>query len=270
MMAGMSSMMSAMMGKGMMMGCGKGPMSPMMMGKGPMSPMMAAMGGKGNLTFIPGRGWVPVAGTPVVGGGMGMMQSGDKRRSWSPHAGSRAIRECLKGGGDPAALGLQPGKGARPPSASKSRTRSRSRRSSSEVSSESSERDKKKKKKKKKSKGKKNKKGKKRSKSGSSVASVSSTSSSRSRSHSKRKRKSDEGEKEDGEVKESKEVEEAKMEALKVLTKLQGEASKEQRAKDYRLLLRKWHPDKNPDRVEVATAVFQFLQKGKALLNLAG
>lgn len=59
------------------------------------------------------------------------------------------------------------------------------------------------------------------------------------------------------------------MEALKNLTKLQSVEPKEQRAKEWRLLLRNWHPDKNPDKVEVATAVFQFLQKGKTLLNLA-
>jgi len=42
---------------------------------------------------------------------------------------------------------------------------------------------------------------------------------------------------------------------------------KEQRIKDWRALLREWHPDKNPDRTEVATAVFQFLQKGKLLID---
>jgi len=68
--------------------------------------------------------------------------------------------------------------------------------------------------------------------------------------------------------KESKEVEEAKMDALQKLTKLQSIESKEERAKQWRLLLRTWHPDKNPERLEVATAVFQFLQKGKSLLNL--
>lgn len=68
--------------------------------------------------------------------------------------------------------------------------------------------------------------------------------------------------------KESKEVEEAKMEALQKLTKLQGIEPKEERAKQWRLLLRTWHPDKNPDKLEVATAVFQFLQKGKTLLSL--
>ena len=36
--------------------------------------------------------------------------------------------------------------------------------------------------------------------------------------------------------------------------------------KEYRELLRQWHPDKNPDKVEVATAVFQFLQKAKPMI----
>lgn len=58
------------------------------------------------------------------------------------------------------------------------------------------------------------------------------------------------------------------MEALQKLTKLQGIEPKEERAKQWRLLLRTWHPDKNPDKLEVATAVFQFLQKGKTLLSL--
>jgi len=68
--------------------------------------------------------------------------------------------------------------------------------------------------------------------------------------------------------KESKEIEEAKTDALQKLTKLQSVEPKEARAKEWRLLLRTWHPDKNPERLEVATAVFQFLQKGKSLLNL--
>lgn len=68
--------------------------------------------------------------------------------------------------------------------------------------------------------------------------------------------------------KESKEVEEAKMMALQKLQKLQGVEPKENRAKEWRKLLRDWHPDKNPEKTEVATAVFQFLQKGKSLLGL--
>ena len=32
---------------------------------------------------------------------------------------------------------------------------------------------------------------------------------------------------------------------------------------EWRSLLRSWHPDKNPEKAEVATAVFQFLQKAR-------
>merc|ERR1712176_718221 len=66
----------------------------------------------------------------------------------------------------------------------------------------------------------------------------------------------------------SKEVQEAKLGALQKLTGLQSVEPKDRRMKEWRALLRQWHPDKNPDRLEVATAVFQFLQKGKKLLAL--
>jgi len=49
--------------------------------------------------------------------------------------------------------------------------------------------------------------------------------------------------------------------------KLRSLETKEARMTEFRALLRKWHPDKNPERVEVATAVFQFLQKGKPVLD---
>jgi len=55
---------------------------------------------------------------------------------------------------------------------------------------------------------------------------------------------------------------------LAKLTELQKVEPKEQRAKEFRNLLRDWHPDKNPEKKDMATAVFQFLQKGKSLLNL--
>lgn len=64
------------------------------------------------------------------------------------------------------------------------------------------------------------------------------------------------------------EIEVAKKEALENLMKLQGLEPKEERSKQWRALLRNWHPDKNPDKKEVATAVFQFLQKGKAMIQL--
>ncbi|CAE8628384.1 unnamed protein product [Polarella glacialis] len=63
------------------------------------------------------------------------------------------------------------------------------------------------------------------------------------------------------------EVEDAKKEALEKLMKLKTLEPKEARLKEWRLLLREWHPDKNLQRLEVATAVFQFLQKGKALID---
>merc|ERR1712150_19664 len=63
------------------------------------------------------------------------------------------------------------------------------------------------------------------------------------------------------------EIEKAKSEALEELMRLRTIEPNEARMTEWRALLRKWHPDKNPDRVEVATAVFQFLQKGKAILN---
>mmetsp|Transcript_28888 Transcript_28888/g.82756 ORF Transcript_28888/g.82756 Transcript_28888/m.82756 type:complete len:415 (+) Transcript_28888:197-1441(+) len=64
------------------------------------------------------------------------------------------------------------------------------------------------------------------------------------------------------------EVEKAKAEALEELMKLRSLETKEARMTEFRALLRKWHPDKNPERIDMATAVFQFLQKGKSLLNL--
>lgn len=69
-------------------------------------------------------------------------------------------------------------------------------------------------------------------------------------------------------VAEPPEIAMAKKQVLAKLTVLKNVEPKEQRAKDFRLLLREWHPDKNPERPEMATAVFQFLQKGKSLLNL--
>jgi len=65
----------------------------------------------------------------------------------------------------------------------------------------------------------------------------------------------------------NKDIEDAKRDALKKLQDLQSIANKETRMKEWRALLRLWHPDKNPEKVEVATAVFQFLQKGKVLLD---
>ncbi|CAE7230370.1 unnamed protein product [Symbiodinium sp. CCMP2456] len=63
-------------------------------------------------------------------------------------------------------------------------------------------------------------------------------------------------------------IEQAKLEALEKLRKLQSVEPKEARAKEWRALLRDWHPDKNPDNIEVAKEVFQFLQKGKTIINV--
>lgn len=60
----------------------------------------------------------------------------------------------------------------------------------------------------------------------------------------------------------------AKKQVLAKLTVMKNIVEKESRQKEFRQLLREWHPDKNPERIEMATAVFQFLQKGKSLLNL--
>jgi len=69
-------------------------------------------------------------------------------------------------------------------------------------------------------------------------------------------------------IKEPPEIAFAKKQVLAKLTVLKNVEPKEQRAKEFRLLLREWHPDKNQERIDMATAVFQFLQKGKSLLNL--
>lgn len=65
------------------------------------------------------------------------------------------------------------------------------------------------------------------------------------------------------------EIDMAKKEALDKLTELSKLEPQSTRMKEWRALLRSWHPDKNPERADVAKDVFQFLQKGKALLNLS-
>lgn len=59
----------------------------------------------------------------------------------------------------------------------------------------------------------------------------------------------------------------AKAEALEELLRLRDRQPLELRMSEFRALLRKWHPDKNPDRKDLATAVFQFLQRGKTMLD---
>jgi len=70
-----------------------------------------------------------------------------------------------------------------------------------------------------------------------------------------------------GDKEDSSEIAKVKSEVLNKILKLKEIESKEQRQKEFRSLLRAWHPDKNPDKVEVATEIFQFLQKGKKLLD---
>lgn len=157
------------------------------------------------------------------------------RRTFSPHAGSRAVREALAGRGG------------------NDRSRSGRRNSSSDSSSSSSH------------KKKKQKKGKKRKRSSSS-----SRSSSKSSKSSKAEIKADEADSaaaQEPAAAKDPEVEKAKAASLEKLLKLQGVEPLQERMKEYRQLLRQWHPDKNPDKVEVATAVFQFLQKAKPMIE---
>lgn len=66
------------------------------------------------------------------------------------------------------------------------------------------------------------------------------------------------------------EVEETKSRLLqKVVEMKEAGLELEERRRQWRALLREWHPDKHEDK-ELATAVFQFLQKAKAMLNLDG
>lgn len=175
---------------------------------------------------------VPVVAMPVVA-----------KRSLSPHAGSRAMREMYKAGL------LKPSFENDAASRSRSREKSASRSSSSSSSKT------------------KKKKRKKRSKSSSSESSSSSVEDVPSKS--KGTDKDDEGGQSGAKDKEptNPEIESAKAEALKELMKLKDIEPREVRLKEFRTLLRQWHPDKNPDRQEVATAVFQFLQKGKLLIE---
>jgi len=220
-------------------------------GKGLVNMGNFVCGGKLGGGLLLGKGLVGATG--LVGGLAGSAAHQTlNRRAWSPHAGSRAIRKCYKGGDDEVAKSPSPS----------SRSSSSGR---SSISSRSSKRSRRKQKKGKKKRSKRGSRSRSRSRSS---RSSSSSSSRRSRSRSRR-RKSLSGMKDAlNAPKESKEIEEAKMDALQKLTKLQSVEPKEARAKEWRLLLRTWHPDKNPERLEVATAVFQFLQKGKSLLNL--
>lgn len=59
---------------------------------------------------------------------------------------------------------------------------------------------------------------------------------------------------------ESEEVKAAKADARKRLAEIKRIPSSPERKSLFKNLLREWHPDKNADRLEVATAVFQLLQ----------
>lgn len=171
------------------------------------------------------------------------------RKTFSPHAGARAIRESLR----PGAANSNGDKGGRSSSSSSSgrrKTKKKKKKQSSSSRSSSSS-NKKKKGKKKRSR---------------------SQSSSSSRKKRKRSRSSSSVVIEDSGASAkvagaNSDIDKAKAGALEQLTRLQTVEPKEVRMSEFRALLREWHPDKNPDRVEVATAVFQFLQKGKALIN---
>lgn len=177
-------------------------------------------------------------------------------RTLSPHAGSRAMREALRkklagGGSSPSRSRGAKRKGSK-----------RKRKDSSESSSSSSSSSSRRKKHKSKAKA-----------------------ASRSRSGSRSRRVSSSGSRERKKnnfasatippapgalsTKEpaNPEIEKAKAEVLETLMKLKGMEPRDARVREWRTLLRQWHPDKNPDRVEVATAVFQFLQKAKLLID---
>jgi len=160
------------------------------------------------------------------------------RRTVSPHAGSRAVKDAMR-----AKMGLPPC----------GRSRSRGGRSSGSSSSSSSSRPRKKKK-------------------GKRKRSSSSGSSSSKSSKSSKGKDGEEGTDADGSAAaeaaalKNPEVEAAKAENLAKLMKLRDIQPVQARMKEYRELLRHWHPNKNPEKVEVATAVFQFLQKAKPMI----
>ncbi|CAJ1330017.1 unnamed protein product [Effrenium voratum] len=98
----------------------------------------------------------------------------------------------------------------------------------------------------------------------------SSSSSSSSRYRSRRRSRSRERSDSEGRERspaahsESEEVMVAKTQAVKRLEEIKDmQGSADQKEKAFKKLLRDWHPDKNADRVQVCTAVFQFLQKAR-------
>jgi len=215
---------------------------------------------------MPGRGSAVVA-PPAVSGVLPVAGEPPKR-ALSPHAGSRAI------------AGVKAQQAAAAQAAESSDSSSRSSRSRSS---------RRKKKKKKKKKTKRRKGGSRRSGSSESVASISSRGAASQRKRSRRRRRSSSSSSAGSSPRtggadeataagtdastpvsseDRRKIEEAKKQVLVKLERLQKIDCKEARMKEWRSLLRAWHPDKRPDEVSVATAVFQFLQKGKLLLDL--
>mmetsp|Transcript_97321 Transcript_97321/g.275734 ORF Transcript_97321/g.275734 Transcript_97321/m.275734 type:complete len:374 (-) Transcript_97321:109-1230(-) len=193
------------------------------------------------------------------------------RRALSPHAGSRAMREMFRKGGG--AQTRTRGKGSR----SRSRKKDGRKRGCSKTSGTSSGSSRSKRKsrsrRRKHSKSRSRNRAKRRSRSRSSGSSSSGSSSGSSKRRGGTAKSATTAAEEltkvaeGGEGAKNPEVEKAKAEVLEKMIKLRDVQPKEARVRDWRALLREWHPDKNPDRVEVATAVFQFLQKGKLLLE---
>lgn len=171
------------------------------------------------------------------------------RKTFSPHAGARAIKESMLAKKAEAAAAAGGGRSKSSASSSSSpqakRPTGQKKRKRSSSSSSSKKRPKKK--------------GKRKRKSSSSSRSHSRSSSSVVVESSATLAASGSG---------SSELDKLKADALEQLTRLQSVEPKDVRMSEFRALLRQWHPDKNPDRVEAATAVFQFLQKGKALMRL--
>ncbi|CAK8988041.1 unnamed protein product [Durusdinium trenchii] len=182
------------------------------------------------------------------------------RRTLSPHAGARAIREALAaakaapkdGEEEKEAASEESSSPSEKPKKEKKKRKKRRRKSSS--GSSSSRAHKKKKAKKHKSKG-------------GSSSSGGSVKSSRSKSSSSACVMEEPVKEAAVPVSSNPDIDKAKQEALEKLLKLKTVEPKEARMKEWRELLRQWHPDKNPQRIEVATAVFQFLQKGKPMLD---
>mmetsp|Transcript_59926 Transcript_59926/g.140185 ORF Transcript_59926/g.140185 Transcript_59926/m.140185 type:complete len:227 (+) Transcript_59926:29-709(+) len=59
----------------------------------------------------------------------------------------------------------------------------------------------------------------------------------------------------------------AKREAMQHIQDIREMADGQEKQKAFRKLLREWHPDKNPERVKMATEVFQFLQKAAKMFK---